>query len=125
MAKSYGMQYLSGSDSLDMLVIDDLAELDQKLSELIKKGEKVVLLGDQVWVDIFHMYNYQASDCIRITDSLNESYKNSIPLIRSILNRDYYPNQMVIKQFNANHSLLTMNQPVGLAIRRRASKTVG
>ena len=119
------MQYLSGSDSLDMLVIDDLAELDEKLSELIKKGEKVVLLGDQVWVDIFHMYDYQASDCIRITDNLNESNKNSTPLIRSILSRDYYPNLMVIKQFNANHSPLKMNQPVGWAIRRRASKTVG
>lgn len=50
-AKSYGMQYLSGSDNLDTLVIEDLAELDQKLSELIKKGEKVVLLGDQVNIE--------------------------------------------------------------------------
>ena len=52
-AKSYGMQYLSGSDNLEKVIIDDLAELDQKLSELIESGEKVVLFGDQVWEVIF------------------------------------------------------------------------
>ena len=52
-AKSYGMQYLSGSDNLEKVIIDDLAELDQKLSELIESGEKVVLFGDQVLVVIF------------------------------------------------------------------------
>ena len=52
-AKSYGMQYLSGSDNLEKVIIDDLAELDQKLSELIESGEKIVLFGDQVWEVIF------------------------------------------------------------------------
>ena len=52
-AKSYGMQYLSGSDNLEKVIIDDLAELDQELSELIESGEKVVLFGDQVWEVIF------------------------------------------------------------------------
>ena len=67
MAKSYGMQYLSGSDNLEKVIIDDLAELDQKLSELIESGEKVVLLGDQVWVVIYRFYTETNQSSFKLT----------------------------------------------------------
>lgn len=44
-AQNYGLQYLAGTGDMDTVTVESLSDLDAEISNLIRLGEKVVLLG--------------------------------------------------------------------------------